>query len=111
MNARQKILMKDDKLKLIKNVVLKHFQGARVILFGSRTTENFNELSDYDLMVVVDYNIKREEILLIKSKIRRELATYNIPIDIVITNENEFKKTKSLTNHIFNEALINGIAL
>ena len=101
----------DNKLLLIREVVQKYLQGARVILFGSRAGGKFDALSDYDVMAVTPENLSDEEIKAIKPKIRRELALFNIPIDIIIATESEVAKTAVLTNHIFNEALTNGVAI
>ncbi|HPI31214.1 MAG TPA: nucleotidyltransferase domain-containing protein [Bacteroidales bacterium] len=101
----------DNKLPLIREVVLKYLPNSRVILFGSRASDKYDARSDYDVMAVTPYNLSIDDIKAIKPKIRRDLALFHIPIDIIIATESEVVKTSVLTNHIFNEALSTGIAI
>lgn len=105
------MLNNDNKLPIIREVILKHLHGARVILFGSRVSGKYDELSDYDVMAVTPENLSYDEIKAIKPKIRKDLALLQIPIDIIITTEYEVKRIRDITNHIVNEALIRGVAI
>jgi predicted nucleotidyltransferase len=105
------MLNNDNKLPIIHDVIGKHLPGAKVILFGSRAKGIYDDRSDYDVLAVADKNLTPEEIKIIRSKIRRDLAEMFIPIDIIVTCQNEVQQKAALTNHIINEALATGIAI
>ena len=42
----------------IKSVALQILPGAKVLLFGSRARQDFDNHSDYDIMLVVPENIE-----------------------------------------------------
>ena len=105
------MLNNDNKLPVIREIISKHLPEAKIILFGSRAKGSFDERSDYDVLVTVHGNLASEEIKVIKPKIRSNLAEMLIPIDIIVTTENEVRQKVVLTNQIINEALATGIAI
>jgi len=102
---------KDTNILLIRQIILKYFSDSELKLFGSRSTNNFSVLSDYDVIVITPEKFALDKIRDYKSKIRKELAVYMIPIDIVVVSEKELPSISMLTNHIINEALSKGISI
>jgi len=52
--------------KIIKNIVIEtmkesEYSFERIILFGSRARGNFDENSDWDLLIVIKEDLTREE--------------------------------------------------
>ncbi len=105
------MLNDDNKLLLIREVILKYLPASRIILFGSRARDKYDARSDYDVMAVAHENISELEKKALKPKIRRDLAEMLIPVDIILTTENEIKQKAVLTNHIINIALATGVSI
>lgn len=95
----EKILKKED----IKNI--------KIILFGSRARKDYKKGSDWDLLIVVDKELEREERLKIAHLIRKELAEKFIPCDILIKSEKEVEKRKNVIGSVIKIALKEGIVL
>ncbi len=53
-------MLKDDNLAKIKEVIKNIFSDCRIILFGSRSRDNFYSKSDYDILVIVKQNLSIE---------------------------------------------------
>jgi hypothetical protein len=84
---------------------------CKVMLFGSRARKDNSEESDYDFLVIskttLDIQTKRS----LKSLMRKELAKYKIPADILIQSEEEISYKKDITGHILKQALREGVIL
>ncbi len=100
-----------EKLEIIKGVINKFIPDGKIILFGSRVDKTFTEDSDFDFCVISPKNFTVQEKRKIQSQIRKELAEYKIPIDIIIQNKNEFEKKKKITGHIIKQIALNGVML
>jgi uncharacterized protein len=72
----------------------------RIILFGSRARGDFDETSDWDVLVVIDRELAFPEKHSLITKIQRELAQNKIPNDIIIKSENQFREMKDLPGSI-----------
>jgi len=110
-NPKKKLTSLDPKIKLIHEVIQGFMPGSRIILFGSRAKNNFDERSDYDVLAIFHGEMNKDEIREIKQNIRRDLAEERIAIDIVVTTDAEIKRISELTNHIINEALATGVEI
>jgi len=87
--------------KTIRNILSEeNIRVNRLILFGSRVRGNYNEMSDWDVLVVVDRDQTFPEKHTLTTKIQRELAKLKIPNDIIIKSERQFKEMKDLTGSI-----------
>ena len=102
---------KDSNIAIIKEVISRLLPGSRVVLFGSRAVGNFNDKSDYDVLIITKYNFQITEKLKMKSQIRKELANYLIPVDVFIESEEEVSTISLLTNHVVNEAVLKGVTI
>ncbi|MCA1745200.1 MAG: nucleotidyltransferase domain-containing protein [Bacteroidales bacterium] len=82
---------------------------SKVMLFASRARKNNSKESDYDFLVIskttIDIQTKRS----LKSLMRKELAKYKIPADILIQSEEEISYKKDITGHILKQALREGV--
>jgi len=72
----------------------------RLVLFGSRVRGDYNEMSDWDVLVVVERDLTFPEKHTLTTKIQRELAKLKIPNDIIIKSEKQFNEMKDLTGTI-----------
>ncbi len=98
-------------LSIIKDTANKLLPNCRILLFGSRARKDNTIDSDYDFLVItketLDINKKRT----LKSKMRKELARFKIPADILIQSEEEINSKKEITGHILKQVLREGVAL
>lgn len=98
-------------LSIIRSVATMFIPDCKVMLFGSRARKDNSEESDYDFLVIskttLDIQTKRS----LKSLMRKELAKYKIPADILIQSEEEISYKKDITGHILKQALREGVIL
>ncbi len=86
------IMKKQQVLKIVKNAVLKVDSKAEIILFGSRARGDYNDDSDWDLLILLDKKENEE----IKDKIRKNLFYSELETDeifgTVIHNKSDWEK-------------------
>ncbi len=102
--------------KIIKNIVEETIKESgyhleKVVLFGSRAKGNFDEDSDWDLLIVIKEDITRKEKLDLFSKISKKLAKHLIPCDLLIRSRKEVEKLKTYFHSVTKIALEEGIVL
>ncbi len=95
-------------LSLIKQVIRETCEEHgltlnRVVLFGSRARGEYDNRSDYDLMVIVDDFPREEDKPRLATAINRRLASNKIPTDILVKSLEEFKLQRSLIGSISRE--------
>lgn len=100
-----------DKLSKIKNSVQVLLPGSRVILFGSRGRGNFDDSSDYDILVVSDRNLSIKEKRQYAGKIRRKMAVMGIPADVMVKTENDVHYYSDKIGSVVREAVRGGVTL
>ena len=83
----------------------------RIILFGSRARRDFDEKSDWDILVIIKEDISRDEKLKVFSKISRKLASHFIPSDIIVRSIKEVEKLKTYFHSVTKTAIEEGIVL
>ena len=96
---------------IIRKAVIRLFPGCKLILFGSRARNENSPESDYDFLIITKNTINIHEKRFYKSVLRKELAKYKIPADILIQSEDEVQLKKEITGHILREVLNEGIAI
>lgn len=96
---------------IIKETVDKYIPGCKVILFGSRVKNISKNDSDYDFLIVTRSTIDIRKKRRLKSLIRKDLAKFKIPADILIQSEEEINSKKEITGHILKQVLQEGVAL
>jgi len=87
--------------------IIKNYDPEKVILFGSRVKNNFNEDSDYDVLIIKDTKTRRLN--------RREEALKDIylkvPIDLLILTPYEVEYLKMNESAFLNEIFAQGIVI
>ena len=96
---------------IIKNTANRIIPNSRVLLFGSRARRDNNIDSDYDFLIITKNTVDIRKKRTLKSLIRKELAKYKIPADIIIQSEKEIDVKKNITGHILKQVLQEGVAL
>ncbi len=98
-------------LSIIREIACKIIPDCRILLFGSRARKDNAIDSDYDFLVITKETIDIRKKRALKSEMRKELAQYKIPADILIQSEDEINLKKEITGHILKQVLREGIAL
>lgn len=101
----------DKNIVNIKSCILSLLPNAKIKLFGSRAKGIDVPTSDYDILIISPSYLNLSQINEYKAVLRKKLAQFFIPIDIVMVNESDILSKSQLTNHIVNEALLHGIEL
>jgi len=102
-----------EKIKKIINKVLeeKGIKVERIILFGSRARGDFKENSDWDLLIIVEEKLSRDERVEILHFIRRKLADEFIPSDVIIKSREEVEERQKVIGSVIKSDLEEGILL
>ncbi|MEM2919025.1 MAG: nucleotidyltransferase domain-containing protein [Candidatus Altiarchaeota archaeon] len=83
----------------------------KIILFGSRARGDYTRGSDWDLLVVVDWNLSRVEKIKLGHLVRKELANQLIPCDILIRSLDEIEQRKQVIGSVIKTAITEGVCL
>jgi len=87
------------------------FPDSKILLFGSRARQNHSPESDYDFLIITKNQMEEHQKRYYRSLLRKELAKYKIPADIIINSEDEVAIKKEITGHIIREILREGILI
>jgi predicted nucleotidyltransferase len=101
----------DKNLQKIKQVIRSIFPECRIILFGSRSKDNFVIKSDYDILVIVKKKLDINKKFQYESIIRKDLAELEIDIDIIVKSEYDIPIYLKRIDSVVKEALNTGITL
>jgi len=88
-----------------------NFPNAKIVLFGSRARSEFNQDSDWDLLIILKQNISREDKIEISFQIGMALAKKDITSDIIIRSRAEVKKFMKRVNSVTKTAIKEGVPL
>jgi len=84
-----------------------------IILFGSRARGEFEEDSDWDILIVIDKGLipseKREIWNKVSENLHKHFPFY--PFDMIIKSSEDFEKEKAVVNTISNEAYLDGVKI
>ena len=102
-----------EKIKKIINQVFeeKGIKVEKIILFGSRARGDFKENSDWDLLIIVEEKLSRDERVEILHFIRRKLADEFIPSDVIIKSREEVEERQKVIGSVIKSAMEEGILL
>ncbi len=100
-----------ESLSIIKETASRILPGCKVLLFGSRARQDFAIDSDYDFLVITQENFDIRKKRTLQAMLRRELAKFKIPADVLIQSEEEIKIKKEINGHILKQVLKEGVAL
>ncbi len=98
-------------LSVIKEIASKIIPDCRILLYGSRARKDNTIDSDYDFLVITKETMDVRKKRALKSMMRKELAQFRIPADILIQSEDEINSKKEITGHIIKQVLREGVAL
>lgn len=84
-------------LDTITKRLVERFQPEKVILFGSQLAGEAEEDSDIDILVVADTELMPNDRFCAASN---TLADYPFAFDIIVKTPEEYKRTRSVVNHI-----------
>lgn len=105
----------EDRIKeIIEKVVFQNgFSLHGVILFGSRARRDYNEDSDFDILIIVkeDITIVHKRNLRAKISVELHKQIKFIPFDIIVKSLKNFREEKEVVNTISQEASLEGVEL
>ena len=84
---------------------------SSILLFGSRSGNEFDKESDWDFLVIIKKKINLKDQHSLRYKIYRRFHDYFplVSIDLILKDEQTFESEKKVVNTISNEAFIEGI--
>ncbi|HNW25834.1 MAG TPA: nucleotidyltransferase domain-containing protein [Candidatus Gastranaerophilaceae bacterium] len=99
--------MSDKTLEKIIKRILNKITAEKIILFGSRSRDDFHEDSDYDLLVICDDNV---DVKKISKEIYSQFTDINKGVDVIIRPNKYIKKSlkhvNSFISSIYNEGKV-----
>ncbi|MBF0131232.1 MAG: nucleotidyltransferase domain-containing protein [Magnetococcales bacterium] len=98
----------DADLSAMSATLVETIHPERIILFGSLARGTANEDSDIDLLVVVDEGFQERSRWRELLKIRKLLAPFPMPKDILLYSRDEVARWQHSANHIITHALREG---
>ena len=98
--------------KKIRQTVQTNLPGSRVLLFGSRARGEQDSFSDYDLLVITSQTFSSKEKISWSTRLDRAIIeAVKIPIDLLLSSEEEVLEQQELPGHIIRTAIREGIIL
>jgi predicted nucleotidyltransferase len=82
-----------------------------IILFGSRARGDYNEDSDYDILIVTTETYPFKEKIRISETVRDQIVKLHIPSDIIIRSHEEVDYFRNKIGSAIREALLEGVTL
>jgi uncharacterized protein len=96
----------------ITEIVHGFLPDARILLFGSQARGDFDEQSDFDLLIITPEKFDFDTKLEFRSMIHENLVkSIHKPFDLLMHSEDEVQKSKNLPGHIIKYALAEGILI
>ena len=105
-----KLLENDENMGKILDIIVKLSSPKKVIIFGSRATNNYHKDSDYDFLILKDKIQNEREIT---RKIYRALydSHINKAVDLVVSDIEKFKINKDKDYMVYYWANKEGVVL
>jgi predicted nucleotidyltransferase len=101
----------DEIIGIIKKTAQEYLPDAEVLLFGSHARNNASLESDYDILLITDFDILPKEKLPIRTKIRKSLLLSGIRSDILIQSKSEVEKKNKLPGHFIRKIIKEAIMI
>lgn len=96
----------------IRSVILGLLPGAKILLFGSRTTGKDHTDSDFDILVITKQDLSPKEKITWASRLHKALVySLNAPVDILLNSEKEINTKKELPGHVIRWAMKEGVEI
>ncbi len=90
-------MIQQSKIREIVQTIVAEFQPRRIILFGSQATGKASRDSDLDLLILTERDVSP---LALSRAIRRRVAHFGVPVDILVKSMEEFEQFKSVIGTI-----------
>ncbi len=115
-NIKEPGLFMNEEIKKIKEIIIKNvrkqgFKLVEIIVFGSRARGDFNNLSDWDILVVLEEKLNRDQKIELSHLIRKDLAEVYIPCDIIVKSKKEIDEQSKKTGYVVKNAIEEGYAI
>ena len=78
-----------EELKKVVDIIVRDFAPDKIILFGSRARGDFNNDSDYDLLVLKENVPHRRKMA---QEIIRDMRGSCVPLEIIVETPNHYKE-------------------
>ena len=103
-------------IKTIKEQIMKSLDEMgisfeNIILFGSRARGDYNDDSDYDILIVTTETYPFKEKIRISEAVRDQIVKLHIPSDIIIRSHEEADYFRDKINSVVGDAIQEGIIL
>lgn len=86
--------------------------GSRIVLFGSHARGDYDNQSDYDLLVITPNPLTSKEKISWSSRLDRAIVNaIHAPVDLLLYSEDEILQKQLLPGHIVRSAIREGIVL
>jgi predicted nucleotidyltransferase len=108
LNKQDIYRIKEQILKTLRDMDL---SVDRLILFGSRSRQDFRSHSDYDILVVAHGDLHIKEKMRVFKKLREDLAGLGFDVDIILKSEKEIDYYMTKCGSVVRNALREGIIL
>jgi len=108
---KKKISLHDIKTEILKCLDEKGIEVKNIILFDSRSKEDYSEYSDYDFLIITKKTLPIKEKMKIAKAVRIALAELYIYSDIIINSEEEKEFKKNRIGYLTRYALKEGIKI
>ncbi|MFN4220153.1 MAG: nucleotidyltransferase domain-containing protein [bacterium] len=104
------------KEKIIKKIIEEIFEEKKIkikkmILFGSRARKDYGKESDWDLLIITEDNLQRDQKMQLSHLVRKKLAEELIPSDVLIKSEKEVEERKNTIGSVIKTAIDEGVVL
>ena len=83
----------------------------KIILFGSRSRNDYTKQSDIDLLIVLKDNTSLNNKIYLSTQVRKRLASEMIDADVLIKDKTDISYLKNKTGSVVHNALLDGIQL
>jgi len=103
-------MLSKQQIKILSNIIIKKFNPKKIFIFGSYAHGRPDSESDLDICVITDFNGKRK-IDLIRDLRGEIFSVFDVPLDILVFEDNEFEKKAILKNTLEYKILNEGILL
>lgn len=103
-------MISKEQIDTLVDTISKKFNPQKIFLFGSYAYGNPQSQSDLDLCIITNLGNKRK-IELIRD-IRKEIRNhFQLPLDILVYEDNEFQQRATLPNTLEHKILKQGILI
>jgi len=97
---------------IIKQRVQQILPNSKVLLFGSQARGNNTPDSDYDLLIISDFELSPKQKIGYLSELNFELVKLlKKPFDILLNSQKEIEKKKQIPGHVVSWAIKEGVLL